>query len=68
VLAATLGLSDRRSGCAACLAYRPLVMAAVFLIVVAPNAWWLVENDFAVPYVRIAPRRRRAGTTTFCFR
>ena len=49
VLAATLGLIlivdpvARR-------AWRtpgPYVMAAVFLIVVAPNAWWLVENDFS---------------------
>lgn len=49
VLAATLGLIllfdpvARR-------AWRtpgPYVMATVFLVVVAPNAWWLVENDFS---------------------
>jgi hypothetical protein len=49
VLAATLGLILLLDPLAR-RAWRtpgPYIMAAVFAIVIAPNAWWLVTNDFA---------------------
>ena len=61
-LAVTLGLfllSDR----AARRTWRtagPYVMAAAFLVVIAPNAWWLVTHDF-MPFHYVDDRAREAA-------
>ena len=47
----------------------PYVMAAVFAIVIAPNVWWLVNNDFMpLHYVDDRAAARRAGTNISCSR
>jgi hypothetical protein len=38
----------------------PYVMAIVFLVVLAPNLWWLVQNDFA-PFHYVDARARPAA-------
>jgi 4-amino-4-deoxy-L-arabinose transferase-like glycosyltransferase len=38
----------------------PFVMAAVFLVVLAPNLWWLVEHDF-LPFRYVDARARPAA-------
>jgi len=38
----------------------PYVMAAVFLIVIAPNAWWLVDSNF-LPMRYVTERAKTAG-------
>ena len=38
----------------------PYVMAAVFAIVIAPNVWWLVNNDF-LPFHYVDGARRGGG-------
>src|SRR5439155_5812 len=38
----------------------PWVMAAAFALVIAPNAWWLVNNDF-MPFHYVDERAREAA-------
>ncbi|MBN8920412.1 MAG: glycosyltransferase family 39 protein, partial [Rhizobiales bacterium] len=40
---------------------KPYVMAAVFLVVIAPNLWWLVTHDF-MPFRYVDARARLAVT------
>src|SRR5262249_36289070 len=44
----------------ACRTPGPYLMAAVFAIVIAPNAWWLIHHDF-MPFQYVDERARAAA-------